>query len=472
MSEIMAAEKEAVQEYLWAPEVHEALGERMVFYFLRSAYNKLALVEFKRILEESRLPSFSYVLFGQFDFLARVWGNSHAVGELEAKLREFSRRFLGDCIPIEVKRVSYFWAGGNPKPEAVKEFVDKLRQLDPKLRFDYVHENKASLRSKHLIVEDLVKRQGHTLKAFTVIRNLNLAAQSYTLMERVISDEVVLFCKTRRRQDATLYSTRGDIHFIVRWGVNDFPELTKAITSLLAILENHGFAVLLETYFRAGNVEVERDNPVLFSETIKEQKGPVADDDERRWEELVPQLKEATVARRELFLHLTKAKEFELSPAWVKSDEALREVLANYFQESVAGFGAFMRQFYAQFETALRNWLLAWKWPADLTKQSETLQEWQILLGRTQPIATGTDSGRVVPKLSLGDLLRLARAMRPDGFDPSIERRLEDLLRLRNQLTHGTAVVDFDMFIPFLTQASACAKVLNALKTEIRLPKQ
>ena len=168
-----------VCEYLWAPEVHVALGERLTFFFLRSAYNKLAIEQLKKILEESGLPSFSYVMFGQFDFLVRVWGKAQALADLEAKLREFSRRFLGDCIMIEAKKVWYVWGHEAPTEKAVSDFSKTLATLDPLERRKHVQRQEFSLKSSGLIVDDLINRQTHQLKAFTVIRNLNLATQSY-----------------------------------------------------------------------------------------------------------------------------------------------------------------------------------------------------------------------------------------------------------------------------------------------------
>ena len=466
MKQNASSAPQELREYLWAPEVHEALGERLTFFFLRTAYSTLALQEFKKILDESSLPAFSYLLFGQFDFLARVWGSPKALAQLEQKLKDFSRRFLGDCIPIPVKSISYAWAApGSPKPDAVAAFCEKLRKLKATERCDYLQREEGSLTANRLIVATLDTRKAHPMKAFTVIRNFNIAAQSYNLMERVLTDEVRAFCDPEGKRDATLYSTRGDIHFIVRWGANDFCDLVEAILNLTETLEGEGFAALFETYFRARDVEAERENPVLLREAAKDRQAPPADD-ALRWEQAVSQFKDATDGRRTLFLHLTKTREFDLSVDQVEADKALRDVLASYFQESIASFTAFLAQFYSQFETKLRNRVLATHWPDVESKQASTLQEWQKLLGRTQPIATGTDAGKLVPKLALGDLLKLTRQLRPDAFDPAADRRLDDLLRLRNQVTHGTAAVDFDMFIPFLAQASACAKLLKTLEIQ------
>jgi hypothetical protein len=471
MKQNASRDRQEIREHLWAPEVHEALGERLTFFFLRTAYSKLAVQEFKKILDDSGLPAFSYLLFGQFDFLARVWGSPEALAQLEQKLKDFSRRFLGDCIPIPVKSISYAWtAPGRPKADTVAAFCEKLREMKAAERCDYLQREEESLKDNRLIVATLDTRQAHPMKAFTVIRNFNIAAQSYNLMERVLTDEVKAFCDVERKRDATLYSTRGDIHFIVRWGANDFHDLVEAISNLTETLEREGFAALFETYFRATNVEAERENPVLLREAAKDRQAPPADD-ALRWEQAVPQFKDASDVRRTLFLQLTKTREFDLSADQVEADKALRDVLASYFQESIASFTAFLAQFYSQFETRLRNKVLAKYWPSDVeSEQASTLQEWQKLLGRTQPIATGTDAGKLVPKLALGDLLKLTRQLRPDAFDPAADRRLDDLLRLRNQVTHGTAAVDFDMFIPFLAQASACGKLLKALEIQPKMP--
>jgi hypothetical protein len=458
-------------EYLWAPEVHVALGERLSFFFLRSAYNKLAIEALKEILEKSGLPTFSYVLFGQFDFLVRVWGKAQALADLEIRLREFSRRFLGDCIMIEAKKVWYLWGHDRPSEKTVSGFLKTLGALNPDERRKFVQKQNSTLKSKGLIIDEIRNRQHHQLKAFTVIRNLNLITQSYKLMEIVLKDEVKKFCNDKAQRDATLYSTLGDIHFIVRWGAKNFRDLVEAISRLIAALEDNGFAALFESYFKADTVGPERDGPVMLSEAPREQELQGANE-ERRWAEAVPEFKEATPDRRELFLHLAKAKEFNLSPDRVMGDQALRGVLTSYFQESIVGFGAYLSRFYSQFETGLRNRLFAEFWPSAANEQDEVLQSWQAALGKSQPLSTGTDSGKVVPKLTLGDLLKLARELRPDGFDDTTNRRLADLVRQRNELTHGTGSVDFDLFIPFLAQASACARLLNALTTKLKLPEK
>jgi hypothetical protein len=456
-------------EYLWAPEVHEALGEQLTFYFLRTAYSKLGLDEFKEMLKESGLPCFSYLLFGQFDFLARVWGTQDALKMLEEKLKDFSLRFLGDCVPVEVKGICYPWASGKPKAESVKAFCENLRQQTPEGRRQYVTGQIESLKKDHLVVERLSNRPRHPMKAFTVIRNFNSARQSYSLMERILVEQVSAFCNRQRKRDATLYSTRGDIHFIIRWGAYDFRDLVESITRLTATLEREGFAALFETYFRAANVEAEQENPALLrEESGMPGAGPV--DDASRWAQILPQFKEASEARKALFLHLVRAREFEITPDQVEADKALGNVLGSYFQESVAAFMAFLSHYYSQFETRLRNRILSQYWPKEEPDQSSRLLEWQNLLGRTQPIAVGVDAGRIVPKLSLGELLKLARELRSEVFDPSANRQLEDLIRVRNQLAHGTGAIDFDIFIPFLAQATTCNKILKSLEIQPKLP--
>jgi hypothetical protein len=123
--------REKLPEYLWASEVHVELGERLVFYFLRTAYSKLAREELRRIIGEMKLPAFTYLLFGQFDFLARVWGTPDTHAELSEKLMELSRRYLGDCISVEVRNVFYGWSPAKPDPEIVKVFCQRVQKERP-----------------------------------------------------------------------------------------------------------------------------------------------------------------------------------------------------------------------------------------------------------------------------------------------------------------------------------------------------
>ena len=67
MSNAAPKDQESLEEFLWSPKVHEELGESLAFYFIRTAFSKLALEDYERILKESRLPAMSYLLFGQFD---------------------------------------------------------------------------------------------------------------------------------------------------------------------------------------------------------------------------------------------------------------------------------------------------------------------------------------------------------------------------------------------------------------------
>lgn len=470
MDRSQSPEADSFPEYLWAPEVHEALGERLTFYFIRTAYSRLAREQFTKILVDSGLPTFSYLLLGQFDFLARAWAPPEDHTRLEARLREFSHHYLGDCIPVEVKDkgVYYAWAPDKPSSTAVKRLCDTLHRKSPSARRQYVSESWKSLKKHHLIVEALKNRDNHEMKAFTIIRNFHLSAMSHDHMALKLREVITEF--SNKKQDATLYSTRGDIHFIVRWGANDFKVLVKVISDLIVKLENAGFATLFETYLKADALGSECENPLLLRERDSEAEDE-AETDKNRWSKMIPQFSEATTERQNLFLNLIKTREFDLPLDVVEKDKVLCEVIGSYFAESKNNFAAFLSQYYSHFETRLRNWLLSQFWPGERSKNTETAAQWSVLLAKSTPIQLGTDSGKEVPKLVLGDSIRLSRHYRADAFDPALDRRLEDLIRLRNQIAHGTAAVDFDMFVPFLAQASACARLLKTLEIEPIIPK-
>jgi len=471
MIKTKSIEPNAFPEYLWAPEVHEVLGEHLTFYFVRTAYSRMAQADFLRILKESNLPVFSYLLLGQFDFLVRVWASREDQKRLEEKLLEFSHRYLGDCIPVEVKGdgVYYAWANRRPDPNEVQLFCEKLRSQTPSGRREYVSKELKALKRSHLIVEALENRHDHEMKAFTIIRNFNLSSMSHDHMASKLREAVTEF--SGRRQDATLYSTRGDIHFIVRWGANKFETLVKAVSALIVKLEHTGFATLVETYLMASTLGCECENPLLLREVVSEGQ-PGQDTEKGRWAKVIPKFAEAKLERQQLFLSLIKTREFDLALDFVEKDRPLCEVIGSYFAESKNSFSAFLSQYYSQFETRLRNWLLAEFWPDEPSLNEAKVAEWSKLLAKSTGIQLGTDSGKQVPKLALGDTIRLAKHYRADAFDAALDRRFEDLIRLRNQVSHGTAVVDFDMFVPFLAQASACARLLKTLETKPEMPKE
>lgn len=132
-----------------------------------------------------------------------------------------------------------------------------------------------------------------------------------------------------------------------------------------------------------------------------------------------------------------------------------------------------MSQYYSQFETKLRRSLLQHHWPEESAKQTEVLSDWTRLLGKQGTIGLGTDGGRRVPRLTLGDVVKLAKGLRPDAFNSALERRLDDLVRMRNELTHrGSETIEFDLFVPFLGHAVAAQEVLRALEAEPQLPSE
>ena len=70
----------------------------------------------------------------------------------------------------------------------------------------------------------------------------------------------------------------------------------------------------------------------------------------------------------------------------------------------------------------------------------------------------------MVPKLTMGDWLLLANQKFPERFDAQTARRMQDLITMRNNLTHrGSGVIDLDYLPMFLGQAQCCALLLKAI---------
>ena len=471
-SQIIPSDHQPLEEFLWAPQVHEAFGEQLRFYFIRTAYSKMAAKEFEAILGQHGHPAITYLLFGQFDFLVRIWATPVAQAELEMQFKEFAHRFLGDSVPIEVPKVFYPWATVKPDNNRVDVFCREIQRLSSRDRGRYVLDNEHRLKTEGLIIDRMANRKRHKLKAFTIIRNLSTSPHSYKLMERVLRDEVRAFGDAGGRllgdqPDATLYSTKGSFHFIVRWGSDDYELLSSAISDLTEKLEAEDFAALFETCFRAKPLGEEQENPGPFRSL-----GGVAISAKSALDEVLPELSDADVVRANLVRQLVAVPDLGFSPLLISESPILREVFSSYLTSNRPAFEAFISKYYSQFETLLRNHVLKnFGWPEHESDQERVLEEWKLLLGKSQVISTGTEGGRRVPKLSLGDLVNLSRKKRPEAFDASIEARLREVLKFRNDLSHAVAAVDFHQLMPFLAQVSACSALLRGLAIVPKMPK-
>lgn len=453
------------EEYLWHPKVHIAFGEDLRFFFIRTAYTRSASSAFGKILEEIPTSSSAYLLVGQYEFLVRSWGTFENNNLLQQRLVERSLELLGNCLEISVKQIYYPWVERDPVPTDVEHFVAEINcRKKTAVRHEFISSKLADLKEKKLVLArmaDREERQNDGLCAFTVIRNLKLSGESRKVIEFCLREKVMEYFGRGNGHDATLYSTADNFDFVIRWHTPDFKDFIKSLKEVILAVEDQGAATVFETYFVAERITPLRDN---FAALIERVEKPSHQDIEVEWQKVVPSLKNVAPEIAQFLRLLCASPGVNLSVDAIKENRHLRGVLEGYLSGSGDQFGALVQQYYSNFETTLRNRLVNRFWlPREADELDKLKDEWCADLNRKE-IPLGRDQGRTVPKLSLGDWLLLANQKFPERFDASTARRMQDLISMRNNLTHrGSGVIDLDYLPMFLGQAQSCARLLKAI---------
>ena len=453
-------------EFVWAPEVHSAFGESLRFYFARTAYSARTHEEFATIVDGCSHAVTGYEIFGQFDFLVRSWGTKRENEHLHSKLVEFGRKYLGNCFSVEATDVFYAWAAATPpSPEDVRDFQLKLSRMCANEVTQYIGMNEKSLREKRILLDGVaarLERQVGTLKAFSVVRNVALSPASFDLLNMSLRSWLREHAVD---QDASLYKTKGDFDFIVRWSAPSFPELATQILELIKAVEADGATAIFETYFVARPAGPTRENFRLMPRV-----GGVAQNREgglSGWYKVLPALGRVSKDRRDYFLSVCEVPEVGLRPAEVEADKQLRGLVESFLAEASDDFAARVMAFYSNFESRLRSEILRALWrPLPEEQRQKQLEKWAQVLGRATPIPVGSDAGERVPKLTLGDSYRIMQAEYGGLFNQQMVQVLDQLIAMRNKLGHfGTEALRLHDFETVLRQARVCSAVLGELKS-------